>query len=461
MVKNKILIIDDDYLIREKLKQQLSIDYELTLVESGKQAIEVLKEHFFDIVLLDLYLIDMHGIDVLKKIKEIDNDANILVLTGSGNIDEMKSVISNGANDFITKPYDIDVLKNRINTLIEKIKLNKELVYFKEEIKKQHAHSSIVTQSDKMKKVLEIVDKVGTTFSTVLIFGESGTGKELIARAIHNNNESEKKPFVALNCGAIPQNLIESEFFGHEKGAFTGAIERKTGKFEFANGGVIFLDEISTLAMDMQVKLLRVLQEKTLERIGSNKTIKVNVQVVAATNVDLEEAVKEGTFREDLYYRLNVININLPPLRERKEDIPMLVNHFVNKHQHGRQNKKITISNEAMEVLIKYNWPGNIRELENLVERLYVLSPSGAIIDSSQIPLNSKDTSSEIIDSESDIIDLKEAVKKFEKKYILRVLKTTSWNKSKAARAMNVHRNTLLLKIKELKISKEEYFNRN
>jgi DNA-binding NtrC family response regulator len=454
MTKPYILVVDDDLQVRKILKFMLEKAYEVGTAALGAEAIEVVKQRHIDIVLLDVGLPDINGIEVLEKIKDFDASIGVIMLSGLDSASLAVSAIKLGAYDYLTKPFANDDLLLKIKRYTETLSLKKEVSYLKEELQKNSLFlGEILSNSPKMKKVFELIENVSKAPSNVLITGESGTGKELVAKAIQAMSARKDKPFVTVNCGAVPAELMESELFGHEKGAFTGAHARKIGKFEYADGGTLFFDEVGTLPMSLQVKLLRVIQEMSFERVGGNIPIKVDVRIIAATNADLETAIKKGTFREDLYYRLKVVPIELPPLRERTEDIPLLVRHFITKHC-GKCAKSVKgITAEAMNTLCGYAWPGNVRELENFIERLVVMAKSGAEVTYDDLPVgifySDTDTGNEPVDESKDFT---QASKSFEKHYILGVLNKTKWNRGEAAKVLNMHRNTLLMKIKTLGI---------
>jgi len=356
-----------------------------------------------------------------------------------------------GAYDYITKPFDMEEILSIIDKIMEKQKLVKEITYLRSELKESIMFDTIVGQSAAMKQIYELVIEMGKNDTNVIIYGESGTGKELIARAIHFNGIRKDKPFVAVDCASIPDNLLESELFGHEKGAFTDATSQKIGKFELASGGTLFLDEISNLKLDMQSKILRAIQEKEIQRIGSNKNIKVDVRIICATNIDLKEAVAKNKFREDLYYRINVVPIYLPPLRERKEDIPLLVKHFIQKYN-KKLNKDIQgITDQALDLLMNYSWPGNVRELQNLIERLVVLTKE-KLITHKHFPLEILLSTANLQEEDKQQLSLRHVRNEFEKQYILGILAKVNWNQIEASKILNIHRNTLIFKIRKLKL---------
>lgn len=445
-----VLLVDDDPDVLETLKFVLSESYDPICAKSGVEAVSTVRNQPVDIVLMDLQLPGMGGLEALKLIKEYDGAVGVLVLSASDSAEQAVLALRLGAYDYLTKPFDTDKLLATLDRLSEGLQLKSEVAFLREELNEKQGYGEIISKSPRMKRVFELIKAVSNTASNVLITGESGTGKELVARAVQFMGTRKDKPFVAVNCGAIPSELMESELFGHEKGSFTGAHQRKIGKFEFADNGTVFLDEVSTLPMHLQIKLLRVLQEKSFERVGSNTPIKVDIRVIAATNVDLADEVRKGRFREDLLYRLKVVPIELPPLRDRKEDIPLLLSHFLEKH--GRTcNKRIAgLTDDALALLTEYRWPGNIRELENLMERLVVLAEDGHVITVPDLPAGIVPEALESPASEGR--DLREAVQVFERRYIIGVLNRTGWNRLEAARRLNIHRNTLLLKMKELDI---------
>ncbi len=445
-----VLIVDDERSIREMLRLLLGGSYEVILAKDGPEAIGVVKKRPIDLVLMDLNLPGVDGIKALEAIKGFDPEIGVIMLSASDSAQQAVTALKKGAYDYITKPFDEEDLLSTIKRYVDRLKLKDEVSYLKEELKNTVGSAEIISRSPKMERIFELINAVANTASNVLVTGESGTGKELVARAIQSLGLRRDKPFVAVNCGAIPAELMESELFGHEKGAFTGAYMKKIGKFEYADNGTVFLDEVSTLPMHLQIKLLRVLQEKSFERVGSNMPIKVDIRVIAATNVDLEKEVKEGRFREDLYYRLKVVPVELPPLRERREDIPLLVHHFLDKHARRCNKPAPRISDDALKALLDYSWPGNVRELENLMERLVVLS-TGEQIDYDDLPVKMFETEAEAGQAR-DNKDFREALRAFERHYIINVLNKTNWNRIEAAREMKIHRNTLLMKMKDLGI---------
>lgn len=449
------MIVDDERDVREALGLILRDEYELSMASSSEDALKAVKAGQVDMVLLDINMPGVDGIRTLEMIKTADSSVGVIMLSASDSAQQAVSALKKGAYDYITKPFDTEDLRSTLNRYADSLVLKDKVTYLEEMQDESYGLGEIISRSPRMTAVFEVIKKVAVTPSNVLITGESGTGKELVAKAIHSLGDRKDKPFVTVNCGAVPAELIESELFGHERGSFTGAHARKIGKFEYADSGTIFLDEISTLPMPLQTKLLRVLQERTFERVGSNTPIKVDIRIVAATNLDLEKEVKKGAFREDLFFRLNVVPIDLPPLRDRKEDIPLLVAHFIEKHS-GRCGRKVqSITERALKAMQTYQWPGNVRELENLVERLVVLSIQGQPIDIEDLPLTMFYSGVDGAAHDTPI-DFKEACRAFERRYILDILTTTGWNRVEAARKLKIHRNTLLMKMRELGIKPPE-----
>ncbi|GAB6182985.1 sigma-54-dependent transcriptional regulator [Thermodesulfovibrio hydrogeniphilus] len=433
----KILYIDDEIsaikAISAILKKQ---GYDVFTATNAEEGIEILKNFSLDCLLLDYRLPSMDGIDVLRWMRQNGVTVPVIMLTAYGTIEKAVEAMKLGAYHYLVKPVNAELLLNLISEAIKKSKL------IADKTDDESPFPEIIGKSKAMKEIFYIMQMVSESNANVLITGETGTGKELVARAIHRNSPRKDKPFIVVDCATIPENLLESELFGHEKGAFTGATERKIGLIELANGGTVFLDEIGELPMSLQKKFLRFLQEKEILRIGSTQRIKVDVRVISATNKDLEKSIKEGTFREDLYWRLNVVRINLPPLRERKEDIPLLVNYFLSKYSKENNKPIPQIEPEVMEALIKYDWSGNVRELSNVIERAVVLSPSGLIL-MKHLPKRIQETS-EWFSSRSDTLNLMEV----EKSLILKALNSTGWNQTKAAELLGISRKQLRTKMK-------------
>ncbi|ACH39529.1 sigma-54-dependent transcriptional response regulator [Citrifermentans bemidjiense Bem] len=450
----KILVIEDDDSSREALLILLkSIGFTVKGCSSGQDGLGVLSGEPFDIVITDLFLPDLNGIDILTRVKESSPRTEVILVTGYGSAETAVQAMKKGAYDYITKPLNIEELRIIIDKALEKGQLVSENVYLKKQLRDKYEFANIIGNSQAMQQLFSRMKRIIKTDSTVLILGESGTGKELVAKAIHFNGNRKDKPFIAVNCSAIPENLLESELFGHVKGAFTGAVKEKVGKFEAANYGTIFLDEIGTLPMHLQTKLLRVLQEQELERVGSNKQIKLDVRVVSATNVNLEEEVARGNFREDLFYRLNVIPILIPPLRERIEDLLPLTKHFLDKNCRSMQRPIMHIDKEALEALEAYPWNGNVRELENIIERIVALT-EGDLITLRDLPANI--VKSYVEGTPTSVtpagIDMVAAINEIEKRMIGEALQLAGGVKARAAVMLNINRTTLVEKMRRLGI---------
>jgi len=409
---------------------------------NGLDALKRLEKENYSLILLDLKMPGLNGIETLKKIREFDLNLPVIMMSAYGSIPEAVEAMKLGALDYLTKPFDIEELKIIVKRAIKQYILKVENIYYREEEEKRFNFDEIIGRSRVINKVLEMVKSVSVTPATVLITGESGTGKELIARAIHKNSLRRENPFVVVNCAAFSAHLLESEFFGHEKGAFTGAITQRIGRFEIANSGTIFLDEIGEVDTAIQTKLLRFLQEKEFERVGSSKTIKVDVRILSATNKDLKKEIEEGRFREDLFYRLNVFNIEVPPLRKRKEDIPLLIENFINKYNKILNRKVKGVSLKAMDLLLDYSFPGNIRELENIIERSMIMTKD-EVIDEKYFNFIKKETYTE----------KKGTLKDIEKELIIKYLIKNKGNRTKTAELLGVSRRSLQNKIKEYQIN--------
>ncbi len=446
--KARILVVDDEAPMREALNDWLMEDgYEVGLAESGKDAIAMVMGKGWDVILLDLKMPGMDGIETLRQLKgkDVDTDAEILMMTAYATVDTAVQAMKEGAFDYLVKPFAPDEIEMQIKKIVAHRELVLENILLRQKLEERSEYDEIIGKSDAMQKVFDLITQVAPTDSTVLITGESGTGKELIAQAIHGNSQRCYMPFIALSCGALPDSLLESELFGYERGAFTGAEHTKKGRFEMADNGTLFLDEIGDISLKTQVDLLRVLQQKEFRRLGGQEEIKVDVRILAATNRDLEKAISENNFREDLFYRLNVISINVPPLRERKDDIPLLVKAFIRRYclEMNKDLQKITPS--ALKLLMDYNWPGNVRELENVIERALVIGRDKEIV-TNDLPFTRKE-----LGPQTTPISLK----LMEKMHIKRMLEETGWNISKTARVLEVDRQTLYNKIEKYKIEKE------
>ena len=430
--------------------------YSVDTADCGNKALELIKKKDYDIMLLDLMLPDISGFDVIKKVKAYDSNIFIIMMTGFGTIETAVKAMKNGADDYLLKPFkSLDILDLRISKLLEHRKLRVEYDYLKEQLDISQNMDNMIGKSKKMIQLFQLIRKIAPLNSTILIEGESGTGKELIARAIHKNSPRSGNRFVALNCGAIPEQLLESEMFGFEKGAFTGADHHKNGYFEAADGGTIFLDEISEMPKALQVKLLRVIQERRFQRLGGIDEIETNVRIVTSSNRNLENEIKNGHFRKDLYYRINVIKIEAPPLRDRREDIPLLAYYFLERYS-NESNKDIKqISSKVMEALINYRWDGNVRELENIMERAVAISEKAEIIES-DIPEYIFSHNVPVI-NEFKVMPYHEAKNEFEIYYLQKVIEKTKGNISEASRLASIPRQNIYEKLKKYNITVEDY----
>jgi len=451
----RVLVIDDDEAVRGVLEAYLREEgHEVDICSDGEAGLQAYSPGFYDIVLLDLVMPGMGGIEVLSKIRERDPNACVIIITAHGTIQSAVEAIKLGAYDYITKPFRIEDVGASLQRAAEFRRLRLENFELKQQLRKKFSFDKLIGDSPAMYRVFELVEKVAQSETTVLITGESGTGKEVVAKTIHYASDRAQKPFVPVNCGAIPHELLESELFGHEKGAFTGAVSTRVGRFELAAGGTLFLDEIAEMPPQLQVKILRVLQEREFERVGGIRTIKADVRIIAATNRSLESALKEKSFREDLFYRLNVINVKVPPLRERVEDIPLLINHFIPIMCRKKDRPNLIFSKEVMNILMAYAWPGNVRELENLVERLAVLKED-ELVTPEDLPQRffsgEPPVTPPVVETENGIY-LNELIEDFERNLILKALRKTNGVKSKAAEYLNINRTTLIEKLKRLKV---------
>lgn len=452
----KILVIDDDDSGRNALTMLLrSAGYEVTSAATGLGALDLIDREQFQVIVSDLFLPDKSGLDILQNVNKVSPSTDFIVVTGHASAQTAVRAMKEGAFDYITKPIDFDELKIVVSKALEKQKLLSENMYLRRQLQGRFEFNNIIGTSPAMDLVFERMRRIVKSDSSVLVTGESGTGKELVARALHFNGTRKDRPFVAVNCGAIPETLLESELFGHVRGAFTGAVKDKAGKFEAANHGTIFLDEIGTLPLHLQVKLLRVLQEQEVERVGSNKTLKLHVRVISATNSDLEGMVKRGEFREDLYYRLNVIPLHLPPLRERQQDIIYLAAFFLDKQCRLMGRAPCSISKQALEALEQYSWPGNVRELENLIERMIVLTDA-TVITLDDVPakiVGKKDVEEALfVTLPSQGMDMVAAISRVEQSLISQALDSAAGVKARAAALLGINRTTLVEKIKRLKM---------
>jgi DNA-binding NtrC family response regulator len=442
-----VLVVDDDAGLRESFHLILEDEYDVIDVANGRQALEVVRASQIDVVLLDIRLPEMDGIEVLEQIKQIDEQVEIILVTAVKTVRTAVGAMKLGAFDYVTKPFDEEELLATVHRALQRRSLEREVVYLRTELERRTGLEDIVGRHPEMQKLFRAIAQVAATTSTVLITGESGTGKELVARAIHRMGPRRDKPFVAVNPAAISDSLIESELFGHEKGAFTGAYQRRLGRFELAQGGTLFLDEIGSLKPEMQAKLLRVLQERELERVGGTRTIRLDVRIVAATNIDLRQAVEREAFRADLYYRLNVMPLTVPSLRERRSDVPLLVERFVERYNQELGRRIDGMTPEALAALQEYPWPGNVRELQNVIER------SVALVESGRIGLDDLPTDVLLPDhrlrvKQAENLPLKTATDEFERQIVMRVLERVQWNRSEASRILGIHRNSLKMKLK-------------
>ena len=436
--KISILIVDDEESVRDSLYNWFLEDgFRVECAENAKKALTILESDQFDIILADIKMPGMDGLEMLRRIKSLKPDAIVIVMTAFATVDTAVKALKDGAYDYVTKPFDPDDLTHLIRNATKQISLTDENETLKKKVVSLENVEDLIGESETMKDMLREVESVAQTNSSVIITGESGTGKELVARAIHANSPRKFFPFVSVHCGALTESLLESDLFGHEKGAFTGAMYNRKGRFEMADSGSIFLDEIATISTKMQVELLRVLESKTFMRVGGNKEISSDFRVICATNKDLKNMVENGTFREDLYYRLNVVNIQIPPLRNRKEDIPLLVDYFIKKYCTSMNKPPATIDPTALKRLQEFNFPGNIRELENMIERAIVVG-DGKKISLKDLPLEKT-----IVSSSAESLD------DFEKAFIFQILNKYSWNISRTAKALKVDRVTLYHKIKK------------
>jgi len=441
----QILVVDDDKTMRDACHQILARQgFQVEQAASARQGLGLLEKSSFDVILLDLVMPDLEGLETLKRIKALDANCEVIIITGYGSIPTAVEAMKAGAFHFLSKPFAPDELRTIISRALEKRQLNLENLYLRQELKSKDGRGTVVYQSEAMKRIIEMSSRVAATDSTVLITGESGTGKSLIARRIHQLSLRAKRPFITVDCGTLVETLFESELFGHVKGAFTGADANKVGKFELAQHGTLFFDEISNISLEVQAKLLGAVEERKISKVGSHRVISVDVRLIAATNRDLSQAIKEGSFRDDLFYRLNVVSLNIEPLRKRKEDIPLLVEYFLEKYN-NRLHKQIRgVSPAALEVFMGHDWPGNVRELENTVERLVVLS-TGPYLEPEDLAYAGLFSAPA---PESTSLDLKD----LEREHILRTLQKFGGHKSDTARALGIDRKTLREKLKRYNI---------
>ncbi|HWP49830.1 MAG TPA: sigma-54 dependent transcriptional regulator [Candidatus Limnocylindrales bacterium] len=451
----KILVVDDEKNMCRAISSALNkIGGIVEVCYTGPCAIEKVRSNEYDVVLLDYKMPGMDGIEVLKVIRDLSPELIVIMMTAYGTVESAVQAMKIGAYDYVLKPFEAEEIRLYVNRALEYRWLLQENRNLRQQVEEKYHLENMVGISPQMEKIYEMVHKVANSTATVLIQGESGTGKELIARALHAYSERKGRPFVGVNCSAIPANLLESEFFGYEKGAFTGAHHQKKGFFEAAHTGTLFLDEIGEMSPSLQSKLLRVLQEKEIIRIGGTQVIPIDVRVIAATNVDLAELVKKGQFREDLYYRLNVINMVIPPLRERKEDIPLLVKHFLNKLDPQQRIRKI--SPDVLEALKAYSWPGNVRELENVIERMVLLS-EGPVLEIKDLPAPLREVPKPPPLSTSGILNYKEAKERFEREFIIHALQRNKGNVTNAALETGIYRQNFYDKLNKYGINPEDF----
>ena len=445
--QSSILVVDDELSVRDSLSKWFKEDgYRVGAAENANRALSLMNEGPWDVILLDIKMPGMDGLELQKRLKEIDKEAAIIMVTAFAAVDSAVQALKEGAFDYITKPVDPEHLSHLVQNALRTKKLTDENWRLRQQMSELSGVEEIVGESPQMKKVIDLAKTVAQTDTTAMIRGESGTGKELIARMIHANSARKYFPIIVVNCGAVPETLLESELFGHEKGAFTGAQFRRKGKFEMADGGTIFLDEIGTISQKMQVQLLRVLESKQFTRVGGNEIISSDFRVICATNRDLEAAIADKSFREDLYYRLNVFTIFIPPLRERRVDIPPLVNHFIKEYATSMNKPMLDIDPEAMDLLIRNRWPGNIRELENVIERAMVLAKPPAI--------RREDLPFQLSQTQEENGTQDDSLARAEKVHIARVLDKMGWNITRAAEVLSIDRVTLYSKISKYGIKK-------
>lgn len=439
--EGKILIVDDDQTMRRSLVNWFeSESHHVYSAASGEEAIKKIKDSSYDIIITELKMPDIDGLEVLRYTKRLDSDTEVIIITAYGTVETAVNAMKEGAYDYIVKPFSPEEIDHIVKKIIEHQSLIRENIILREQLYERHRFENIIGKSNKMQDIYALIENIAQSNITVLIQGESGTGKEMIARAIHNASLRRDNPFITVSCGAIPETILESELFGHEKGAFTGAIARKEGRFEMADKGTLFMDEIAEMSLKSQVDLLRVLQEKEFRRVGGIEVIKVDVRIIAATNKDLDKEVERGRFREDLYYRLHVVPINLPPLRERHEDIPLLVRHFLEKYNTQYNRKIKEVSPSTFNILLQYDWPGNVRQLEHVIEHT-ILMTKGEIIQARNLPEKLQKKSKIKTDDallERENFNFKENVEKFKKQSIIKALQSAQGVKKEAARILGI-----------------------
>lgn len=463
----RVLIIDDEEAMRDSCQRALAKEgLEVTTVADGPAALRLIDKWAYDLIIIDLVIPGADGLDILKKIKENDQEAVVIVISGYGTVQSAVEAMKLGAYDFLAKPFTPNDLRKMVTQALEKRRLALENLYLRQELEKQRHRTQILSRSAAMRQVMEMVERVAPTDATVLLTGESGTGKSLIARRIHELSPRSTRPFVAVDCGTLVETLFESELFGHAKGAFTGADHSKVGKFELAHTGTIFFDEISNINLDVQAKLLKAVEERVISPVGSHRTIKVDVRIIAATNKDLQGAISRGRFREDLFYRLDVVSIHIPPLRERREDVPALINFFLKLYNQRLNGQVEGLSPKAMKILLDYDWPGNVRELSNLMERLVVLGRRGVLQHDDlaffgwrdterPTPVNDSGRPPTVMDSERPAVveeDIGLTLNEAERVHIGKVLQRFQGRKAETAQALGIDRKTLREKIKKYEL---------
>lgn len=459
MTEHKILLVDDDPKILQRLGEVLTQEgYSVDTAVNGLVATGMLDQDYYDLALIDLNMPKVDGMTLLKTLVEVHPDTVGIILTGHGTIRNAVEAMKLGAADYLAKPVKMEELLLVVQRALEFRDLKRENLALKKQLRKKYKFDNFIGDSLPMNKVFRVIEKVADSSSTVLILGESGTGKELVAKAIHYHSMRRDKPLIPVNCGAIPEELLESELFGHEKGAFTNAIRTRIGRFELANGGTIFLDEVAEMSPHLQVKLLRVLQEQEFERLGGTKTIRCDVRILAATNKDLDKLVEAEKFREDLYYRLKVIPVSLPPLRDRKSDIPLLAHHFLENISKNKRKKQMSLTKGVMKALINYDWPGNVREMENIIERMVILAEGNEISEDDLPEKIARKYASEMTETgyiPEEGLSLSNAVNDYERQLIIHALEKAGWVKNRAAKLLKMNRTTLVEKIKKQGIEKD------
>jgi DNA-binding NtrC family response regulator len=449
----RILVVDDEEQMRDLLAKVLERKgYQVSVCGDGTEALALLEMEPADLVVTDVRMPGLNGIEALRAIKELNPDIVVIIMTAFGSIDQAVQAVKDGAYDYINKPFKIEEMLLTIEKALDERRLRHEVSTLRQELRTRYHFESLIGKSRAMQEVFSLIEQVAGSRSTVMIYGKSGTGKELVAKAVHYNSPRSTKAFIAVNCAAIPAELLESELFGHEKGAFTGAIATKVGKFELATGGTLFLDEVGSMRLDLQAKILRALQEREVERVGGTRTIKIDVRVIAATNRDLKKAVEEGVFREDLYYRLNVVPITLPDLKDRQEDIPLLANHFVQKFAQESNPNIREVAKEAMAILMSHSWPGNVRELENVIERAVTLG-RGPAIQPGDLPPHLVGVTNPLERAQAKESTLED----LERDYIAMILRRTKGHQIRAASILGIDRRTLYRKIRRygLRVNEE------